>query len=268
LGRECNLACHTCKPLLSSTWEKEVKKLGWTQELVDLNWKSQDFDFKTRSFSLAGYENLKEIKFVGGETLINDRHLEILNTIPSQTRKNIIVDYYTNGTIPFKDSYYNTWKHFKQVKVRFSIDGHKELNEYIRYPSKWNVIESNIKDCLSTYRENVHFRLHTTVSILNIFSLNKISEWWDEISKNSPCSTEEVKFNLLHDPSFLSIATLKQLTTSYDKLVQSEKWLSFIEHSVIEEKHLKLLKHFLNNLDQQRGNSLKGVIPDLSDILF
>ena len=36
------------------------------------------------------------------------------------------------------------WKKFKKVILVASIDGYKDINEYIRFPSKWSAIEKNI----------------------------------------------------------------------------------------------------------------------------
>ena len=63
-----------------------------------------------------------------------------------------------------------------------SIDGLGQVNEYIRFPSRWNIIEKNakkIKQFLDEKPENV-FGINSAITIYNVFELDRLTSWAHE----------------------------------------------------------------------------------------
>ncbi len=259
LGRKCNLACHSCYPHLSTRWEAEFKKMGLAFQ--------PNKDFSYGEFDLSTMPDLKELKFVGGETFIDETHHSVISTIKPEARNKITLDYYTNGTFPLKDHWFETWKDFKQVIIRFSIDGYKELNDYIRYPSRWHKIEENIRNAISTPRKQVTFRVQSTISIFNVFSYKKIINWWDDLTTNSSNRIGDVKLNLLDEPTYMSIGLLKMAPELMANIDLPDKWTQYIQNFKADQNQIIELKTYLDSLDNHRRHDFSKVVSEL-DLLF
>ena len=77
-GNYCNLSCRTCSSELSTSWYEDDVKLSKKYEghaphkkIIDIpfNWKSEDFEY------------IEEIKFVGGEPMLNPNFNKFLKTV-------------------------------------------------------------------------------------------------------------------------------------------------------------------------------------------
>lgn len=258
LGRECNLACHSCKPSLSTKWGAEFKKMGLPLQTY------KSFDYQ--QLELSSFSSLKEVKFVGGETFLSDQHLKILATVPVEQRQNVNIEYYTNTTRPIPQAWFDFWSDFKRVTIRFSIDGYGVLNEYIRYPSKWSVIEENIENALSKKREKIEFRVQTTVSVYNIFKYREIVSWWEGVVSGTANRMQPVKLNLLDEPSFMSLPILKLAPKLLSSLEMPAEWLCFIKNAETSYAQLEKLKNYTEALDRHRQLEVSRVVPELLDL--
>lgn len=258
LGRECNLACHSCKPSLSTRWGAEFKKMGLPLE----TYKSFDYE----ELNLSSFESLKEVKFVGGETFINDQHLKVLATIPIEQRRNLNIEYYTNATRPIPQTWFDFWSDFKRVTIRFSIDGYGALNEYIRYPSQWSVIQENINNAVSKKREKIEFRVQTTVSVYNVFKYKEIVNWWEQVISTATNSIQPVKLNLLDEPSFMSLPVLKLAPKLLETIEMPAEWLRFIKNAEANPAQVERLKNYTESLDKHRQLQVGRFVPELLDL--
>ena len=75
-----------------------------------------------------------------GEPLIINAHYDFLQKcVDEGYASKLVIEYNTNITnVPQRA--WDIWKHFKNVIVGVSIDGNKEVNDLIRFPSKWRMI--------------------------------------------------------------------------------------------------------------------------------
>lgn len=234
-GNYCNLKCRTCNADLSSTWWEDDNALVETGRYPDrslfikkgkninvkFNWTKQDF------------ADCEEIKFTGGEPMIHPDFLRLMDMlIDSDVAKNIKLDIFTNCSWIPGEKYLSRLKQFKKINLSLSIDGLEEVNEYIRHPSKWPEVEKAVDAWLQLENENrerIHVVWNPTINIYNIYTLDKMVNWWfaKNISVNpdwlaltilisSQQKQEELipsgkfKFNVLHEPSYLSIELLPQ----------------------------------------------------------
>jgi len=169
-GNLCNLACSTCTYTNSSTWFALLKKASKAGN-VDLRYKGNyvsnldyNFEFKKEDIPDIDFKNMESIHFNGGEPLLTDSHFKILNLIPKERRKDVYVIYNTNGTvrIDLEDEKWSIFKEFRSVDMTFSLDGIEEMFEFIRWPAKWEEVQSNIdlwaEYCYSEY-DNCFFQM-------------------------------------------------------------------------------------------------------------
>ena len=92
--------------------------------------------------------------------------------------KHINLFYNTNATTLPK-RLFNIWEKYKTVNLGISIDAISDLAYYVRHPSKWNVIENNIKKLAehSKTHKNIYVQTHVTLSVLNLHDLPNIINW-------------------------------------------------------------------------------------------
>jgi glutamate-1-semialdehyde 2,1-aminomutase len=88
------------------------------------------------------------------------------------------------------------------VELAFSLDGYGALQEYIRYPSQWKLIEKNI---IAYHRAGIKLSIRVTPQAYNIFGLLDLADWCQ--SNQFPLYFE----NILWSPQFLSLDMLPQV---------------------------------------------------------
>jgi len=229
-GNLCNLKCTMCSPADSNQWYNDYVSI-WNTRRFSINvnrkielTKNENGDYKTttNTFDWSDDINLwteiekyisqfRKVYIVGGEPLIIDSHYEFLQKcIDKGHAKNLTIEYNTNITnIPTKA--WNMWKHFKLIIIGASIDGMGDVNNLIRYPSKWWKTEENYKK-FSNAEGNFSLHVTCTVQVLNVWQFpefveyliinnRNIKEYW----KSSPLM---LSAHPVHRPAYLNINIL------------------------------------------------------------
>lgn len=176
VGNLCNLKCMTCRPEDSSALLSENKIL----KIDNLN--QQDYaisDSVLDELYLAIQQRqIKILDLRGGESLLMPRILQFLKKLDSTARDEIQLRIQTNCTVLDHE-----WKallpQFKQVEIMASIDSVGKYNTYIRYPSVWESIETNVTWFRS--QPNIKLYVNCTVSNLNLLSLPRLIEWCKQV---------------------------------------------------------------------------------------
>ncbi len=192
-GNICNLRCLMCWPGASSAWYQEwfeTRHQGFkdgeeSHRLVrDTNGRIQlDSDFynwpEKESFwreLQASIPFIRELHFSGGEPLLIKKHYALLRELVEQGRAaEIMLDYNSNITV-LPDEALELWSKFKKVTIGASVDGFGKVNDYIRFPSKFQQIESNLRK-LDATSDNIQIWITTTVQALNILYFTDLLQW-------------------------------------------------------------------------------------------
>lgn len=247
-GNTCNLSCRMCSPAASSGWyseyyETRFKRFTDGDEKHELirNSKNQVHlkkdiygwvnDSKVWDDLILNIRDIRELHFSGGEPFLIIEHYKLLEQIIESGRADqVSLDYNSNITILPK-RLLELWKSFKSVSIGASVDAIGALNNYIRYPSDFSIIEKHL-DQLDASDRNIHVWLSTTVQALNIFALTDLYKWLLEkrFKKiNYQFFKNEKKLFLsshtLHSPAYLGI---KILPPDF-KLEIEKKFNDFIE---------------------------------------
>ena len=87
----------------------------------------------------------------------------------------IVLRYNSNYTVIPK-KIVELWRHFRRVDINCSIEAYGELNNYIRYPSKWEILEKNMYflDNLSYKYINIKIYIHTTLQAYNVIKIPEL----------------------------------------------------------------------------------------------
>jgi len=230
---KCNLACISCGPGASSLWAKEL----------DINTTKHDLDF-----SLAELSSAKKLYLAGGEPLIIDNFILLINHIAELDQQpELVIN--TNLT-SVTDELKQLLLKIKNLTLTVSIDAYKSVNEYHRWPMRWDKLYNN----LLWARENIQGTIQINsvvdaVSILNVDQLITIEHLFDRWSltvlatptslliENLPEHLKKLavdNFNNIKkskfyttDPTFKT--TVDHIITQISKTGQSEMLSMFIE---------------------------------------
>ena len=277
----CNLACMHCRPKFSSTWGSLAKKMVKIQAL---GYKLNADDVVTKSNTELIVKNLNEldisklqyIMFKGGEPLLNDETLVILEYLYSQgILQQIDIYVTTNGTICDNRMLWLLGQ-AKFVTFTFSIDGDEKLNPYIRWSKKNFAKLDNIKDNINKLATNPKtcIRLCTSVMTYNVFRLVEIRDWWLEIVKEYPniVIMDKNAFENIVTTHITSIRNLTDITrNNLIKFYQDAQSELGEFNPVIGELSKEYLGNDFHNrwvdytlgLDHIRGTSIMEVEPKL-----
>lgn len=312
LGHTCNLKCIMCSPHDSSLWAADHKKvypLFQDSELKrQMDWDRKSFnnfwhenpDFWKEMY--AQIPNLKQVYFAGGEPLMIKEHRMFLEEIIRQGYADkILVRYNTNGLL-VDDEIIDLWKKFKKVKIGFSIDAFNERNTYIRYPSKWDIIEKNLHK-LDNTPSNIQVSIATAIQILNIKHLPEFAKWkikqnfkkvnFENITGGIQAGSGIFNMHLLYLPTFLSIkclpaedkAEVRKLFAEfkdwlYENYRQDDdfwkenpygwrRWQAVLDFMDSEDNTslLSSFKEYIRIMDKKRGTDFKFIFPELGNLV-
>jgi len=235
---------------------------------------------------LRSFPNVEHITLLGGEPTILSEHDALISyLITSGRSNNISLSYVTNLT-GISDNLIDSWKKFKHVSIMASIDGVGSVNEYVRYPFKWNKIDTNLRKVFELSRTGtVNVGLSCTASMFNCIGLaDLLLYWYDMCTEYNQYVS--VYINKVVQPSYTAtnimssvhreegIAKLNSLkaqlknrgdvpnTSTIDVLVD---WLS---QPIASDSEIALSKHFITESDTFRNRNIKDYIPEVWNELY
>lgn len=247
----CNLKCQMCSGENSSKLLVENNALGYE----DLDQK--DFDLKDSDYNkmleLVKHD-LKILKILGGEPFFNPRVIKLLEMLVQNGQANKIkLHVTTNGTM-CNDKIISLLKKFKDLRLVFSVDGVGKCNEYMRFPSKWEVVSANI----TKFKENLvnaYIMVNCVVQNLNVLYVNELLEFTNQ-------KKIFLKFDLVLDPNWLHLSILPKhvLIMAYKKLSNVEE--KHLLHTDNVKEIIKLLKQHIDNynLDEHKYKSFTDMV--------
>lgn len=199
---------------------------------------------------LIQIDQLVLLSFLGGEPLIHPYHQKILEQLISDDRSLAIeLRYNTNLTI-LNNSLKKLWAKFKNVKVSVSLEGVGELNDYIRFPSKWDSIRRNFETLIEWKKEGLPLELSVT-TVFQAYSLPGIIDLLQWLLAYKAYMPVVPHFINLDFPHYLAAGVLRQKTKSDIKrkienfVVSKEELYNTKDYGETNNKNLKILK---NNL--------------------
>ena len=203
LGNVCNIRCRTCNPASSSRWVKDYKEIvdsldfvndgyAWLDHKHDFQW-PEDENFYEDLFNCA--PNMEVLYINGGEPTLIKAHWKYLRKLVESGRsKNIILWYNINMT-NLPNEAMPLWKEFKEARICPSIDDLGDRNTYIRYPTNWEDVETNLR---AVMHPQLTTRITQTVSAYSYAYLDEFLEW----------APVPVDMNFVYDPDYLSPAVI------------------------------------------------------------
>jgi MoaA/NifB/PqqE/SkfB family radical SAM enzyme len=297
LGNLCNLKCRMCNPWNSSqivkehielseknpeyrnTWEKVFGKFPITI-MDEQQWFDHDILWD-QVISLI--PKLKKVYMTGGEPTLIKNNFKFMEECIKQNRTDIVLFFNTNCTNVNK-KFLDLISQFNIVNINASMDGVGIVNDYIRAPSDWKLISSNIEKLASM--PNVHLGITPTIQIYNMFNIVDIIRWVESL-RQKYSKDVFIDFLINHHPNHLNtnIVPPQIRQQAVDELINF-KTTEMGKHSSMTNNSLRGLIGHLNGpqaidseeqmsrfiiyttaLDQERKQNLRDIDSRLGNLL-
>lgn len=320
-GTKCQLACIMCSPHDSSGWIKEwkavyptiehesIKQIWQWENKGSTNGSSYNWHKNNPGFWQQFYQqipNMKQLYFAGGESFIIEEHYQILEECIRQGYASEMEIRYNSNCVEWRDDLFELWKHFKIVRLHYSVDNIFEMNDYIRYPSKWKRTEEVFHILDTQTSDNVEITVACAVQALNIYYIPDFIKW--KLTQNFkkinmwPLGAGGINYHFVYWPAYLNVKVLPawfkdECAKKYEEFipwwienwelsipkhkkgkVTKEEWLSasygidrlrgMISFMKSEDwsNRLPETKDYLEKLDAHRGNNFYSTFPEMKDI--
>ena len=243
----------------------EQKTFGWADAAFFKNLEKNVIESFERD-----PDQLIEFYFIGGEPLLNKPHFDFLNRmVELNYNKKIQLEYNTNLTVLDHDIL-DLWTKFEGITLAISIDDIGKRYEYIRYPGKWDKVESNLSDIkVFLDKHSDVFRTINIVSVINIFTADNHTNLV-KVMKGYGFNVYKL---ISHDPRGTTpkVLTREQKDRFIDIIPHDEhfnelkKYILGFEYKPDEALHLKRMIQFW---DSKRRTKFIDTYPELANIIF
>jgi hypothetical protein len=182
----CNLACRSCGATESSTWARMTNTKVDAEYEVDISESPEHWKMITDTI----LEKLPEVEhfyvhFIGGESLVQPGMKKLMDWMFDQGLANRInIRVTTALTVRPNDDFLHKLSQFKTVDINLSIDSVGENYRYMRWPARFEKIESNLDTLIKHGIKFVNKSMVPawTCLLTPVFSLNNIfyiKDWLD-----------------------------------------------------------------------------------------
>ena len=238
---------------------------------------------------------LRQLYFAGGESTIIKEHYDLLEECVRRGYAAKIELRYNSNGIVLPKKLFALWSHFRRVRFHFSIDSIESMNTYIRYPSRWDVIEKNLH-LLDNTPDHVEVTIACAVQVLNIGSIPEMIRWKIKSGFKKinpwPLGAGLINYHFVYHPAHLNVKILPvhakhRIREKYEEFYG---WLQTHYRSDDEFMHhpygIKRLKglisfmfsedwsqrfpefqEYIQRMDKIRGTSFAETFPELHAML-
>lgn len=290
MGNNCNIRCRMCNPKNSRLLAKDFSKMGrhYNQqdfENANATWGSDNYQ---EDIYAEAFKTTTDLLITGGEPFIIKSHFRMLEKAIEMGRASQInLTYHTNLTILPK-SLPELWKHFKHVRVHGSIEAVGDLNDYIRYPSRWERVDQTLRQLLELKKElPLWVEVH---SVFQAYSLSRTTELLEYLLQFRDQMPSFPFFNYLYEPQPLQVNVLplsirQKYATEIRSFIEKNESLLFAKDSPYlffnrfnydifkgyidlmlnrdEEERWGEFLDYSHKMDQVHKKDLKTVLPEL-----
>ncbi len=234
----CNLGCRMCHHWASSVIEDENREhhnLYHSNKYKiadDLDWHHSESQFKeldqqrnwwaNEEFLQDIHNTLPNVYYMdvsGGEPTLNKTFISILDRcIEINHARNMHLEITTNAQ-QINPKLLERLHHFRHVNIFVSVDGYKDVYEYIRWKGSWNKLEKNIIWLKENANNNISIICHQTSQVLNILNLPDLLDWYQQNNINW------TNINAVTRPNHHNILVLPK----HIRNIAQQKWQSFLE---------------------------------------
>jgi len=266
-GNTCNLKCIMCSSYASSRWRKEwIEVYGedYTPLEVIGNATSDDI--------YNALPNAIHFDIPGGEPFLSepDKQLELLQRyVDTGQSKEMTLHYTTNAQRYPDDSWWELWSNFKEIDLQLSIDGVNDRYEYIRYPAKTDLLETNVQkyQCKELLLDNFRLSVSHTLSAYNVYYLGEFFDWCERKRLPRPwVGKVHIPKHMRPDvfPSIIRKQIAQHMRTS--KHTDVHTWADYLEKNSSDEYYMDWIK-YKDKHDVYRNLNFAKTFPQLEELI-
>ena len=256
LNNVCNFKCRMCNPKFSSTWEVENRKHNYFVHDYSIQKDVFDYDPHLLPFIVLAIKkmNCRFINISGGEPLITDANVRLLNFLIANDATDVVLGYSTNlSKLDYKGmDLFSLWDKFKGIKLEASCDGWGSSVEYSR-------TGFNMKTFLTNFMKSLKYisRINCVVNIYSVWTLPYIEKLGAKFNKEivyAPCFLPEFL-----NPQRLLPEDKEELLKIYKNYPSLKK--VFDDYISKDLPPLKEMIDYNLMLDKHRGTNFFSVFP-------
>jgi sulfatase maturation enzyme AslB (radical SAM superfamily) len=262
LGNYCNLACKMCRPQASSVIAAQEVKWGniLAKQYVGTDWTRDDVVWNRVINELANIDQLNNVHFMGGETLITKRFEDFVDYMIACGRTDLNFSFVTNGTT-FNESLLNKLKQFNRVGIEVSIETVTEHNSYQRQGTDTALVLENIQRYLAHCNgTNITLTARPAISALTIGNYHSLLRYCldHKIIVKSLWVTKPTFLN----PQILPNSIRSQYINNYKNLIQEYnlKGDHLVDYNESDPNQLPRI--ILSQIDQCLNMLSRDQLPD------
>lgn len=258
----CNLACSICSPKYSTTWRKLDQDHKSIKNKIIVRAKNNNV---LDILSTIPTNNLRQIHFQGGEPLLSNTHVQLLEKLSDTIDfSNVILWYHTNGTIKVSDEVLKLWENFKMVDLYFSVDDIGDRMEYQRWPVKWNELAENLIWYKNNISSNAMMNVERTVSVLSAYWVDDLASWTEQHLQNTINGDKiKIHYHKCSGPYSLDAVTSEYKEDVLKKLpIDSWVYNTFENLKTDQDLHINEMLIHINKQDQYRNLNWRTVYPE------
>ena len=270
LSNLCNLRCRMCGQDRSTKWLSDSVALG----KAPVGHRQSGWQL-----TAAQSQTTKRLVFLGGEPMMHQQQIcDALQQMEHSDRLgDLDLHFNTNLTIPLEQQLIDLIGLAASTRIDCSIDGYKQMNDYVRSDSEWPLIETNLAQLVTLRKSQPNTGLGETFSfsVYNAAGFHQFAAWWQSYSDN-------LSVSLVTGPTFLDARNLptaekKRLIDHYQavkhQIPSFARAYSMVLGHLSQDAgmdHAEWLAQFRTYnqmLDQRRGTNLSDVYPQLAEIV-
>tara|TARA_B100001057_G_scaffold229396_1_gene229691 strand:+ start:4082 stop:5548 length:1467 start_codon:yes stop_codon:yes gene_type:complete len=315
MGSKCNLKCIMCSPHDSSLWIKDWLDVYPTIENKDLkhtmgwdnkgkmhgatyNWHKDNPTFWDQLYEQIPH--MYQLYFAGGESTIIEEHYTLLEEVIRRGYAHKIELRYNSNGLEMPQRLFDLWNKFKRVRFHYSVDSIGEMNDYIRYPSKWDHTVKQFH-LLDNTEDKIEVTTACAVQALNIYYVPDFIKWKLEQNFKKvniwPFGAGMLNYHFVYWPGHLNVKIFPQwfkdkVKAKYDSFYPwlEENWHltgapdketfmkadygikrlnGMVKFMMSEDWSVRMpqFREYITKFDQQRGTDFKKVFPEMADLL-
>tara|TARA_R110000868_G_C10844333_1_gene760317 strand:+ start:178 stop:1314 length:1137 start_codon:yes stop_codon:yes gene_type:complete len=258
----CNLACSICGPQYSTLWRQ-----------IDTTYKINNNKFKVRAtnsnvldlIETMPLHDIKQIHFQGGEPLLSNTHIQLLEKLEKTVDlSKIVLWYHSNGTQRVSETVLKFWEKFKMVEIYFSLDDMGPRMEYQRWPINWTEVHENMLWWKENLSHNTMLRIERTVGVLSAYWVDELEQWHQQYFSHSKYR-DTITMNYHNCDGVYSCNAMSELyRQALLEKFPANHWIhnnvkNLKSDSVVD---IKLMFADLNHYDQVKFQNWKNIYPE------
>jgi hypothetical protein len=268
VNKKCNLACASCTSQSSSFWYQENirNNVLQTSQVHQLHQEDRQGIITDKFISLLSDQDLtsvKYIKFGGGEPLMTDTHEKVMALIPDPSK--VTIQYTSNFSIMPSQSVLKIWEKFKLVKWVASLDGVGEQFSFLRWPYRWEKLQTFVDEAVKTVPGNVMFGVEHTINPLNIFYFDQFENWFKQhFAVNRYGDQSDFNVHLCTGVLGLEHTPPKLREKIKNKYGTNHRIMIALTQKPYSGSTARLVQ-YLDQLDNQRKTNWRQIFPEVQE---